>query len=404
MPGPKRAYEESHPWLTFELDAREFSHDLWMLLGEARSKCEHLAGVPLRPETARKLHGVYLAKGIAATTAIEGNTLSEEQVAELLAGELKLPPSQDYLRKEVENIVGALGEIFRRLEAGESISVQMILDFNRRVLDGAPDEADARPGEIRTHSVTVGRYRGAPAADCEYLLGRLSEWLNGSDFAPAGALGIVVGAMLAAVVGHLYIAWIHPFGDGNGRTARLVEFALLVRAGVPTPAAHLLSNHYNKTRAEYYRQLDAASRSGGKVAPFVHYAVQGFVDGLREQVTMVRNQQLDVAWRNHVHELFRDGKGPSKRRRDLVLALSRAKDPISLAEIMALAPVTKAYAGRSPKTLQRDLLAARAQGLVVDMPGGRWRARTELIQAFLPAHRLPGIPTATGIAAPPQPK
>lgn len=68
-------------------------------------------------------------------------------------------------------------------------------------------------------------------------------------------------AILKAIAAHLYLAWIHPF-DGNGRTARLMELRLLLAAGVTTPATHLLSNHYNLTRGEYYRQLDAASRTG----------------------------------------------------------------------------------------------------------------------------------------------
>ncbi len=77
---------------------------------------------------------------------------------------------------------------------------------------------------------------------------------------------------------HLYIAWIHPFGDGNGRTARFLEVKILLRAGIPTVAAHLLSNHYNATRSAYYRQLQRASASGGYVAPFIQYALQGFID------------------------------------------------------------------------------------------------------------------------------
>src|SRR6266545_5306177 len=40
------------------------------------------------------------------------------------------------------------------------------------------------PGEIRHRSVVVGNYRGAPAQDCEYLIERLCDWLNGPDFAP----------------------------------------------------------------------------------------------------------------------------------------------------------------------------------------------------------------------------
>src|SRR3989442_1040974 len=65
---------------------------------------------------------------------------------------------------------------------------------------------------------------------------------------------------------------------------------------------HLLSNHYNQTRAEYCRQLKAASDSGGDVIPFIEYAVTGFVEGLREQLKIIRYQQWDMVWRNYVHE------------------------------------------------------------------------------------------------------
>ena len=81
-----------------------------------------------------------------------------------------------------------------------------------------------------------------------------------------------------ALPAHLYIAWIHPFADGNGRTARLVEYQLLAGSGlVPTPAVHLLSNHYNLTRSYYYRVLDRSSRiRPWSPVEFIAYAVDGF--------------------------------------------------------------------------------------------------------------------------------
>lgn len=69
----------------------------------------------------------------------------------------------------------------------------------------------------------------------------------------------------------------------------MIEFHLLFAAGVPLPAAHLLSDHYNKTRTEYYRQLTFASRSGGDVLPFIRYALEGFLDGLRGQINLIRD-------------------------------------------------------------------------------------------------------------------
>ena len=110
-------------------------------------------------------------------------------------------------------------------------------------------------------------------------------------------------AMLSAVLAHLYIAWIHPFGNGNGRLARLVEVQILSESGiVPLVATNLLSDHYNKTRPEYYLALDAAQRN---VADFVKYAVRGFIGEIRGQVSEVRRESLEIHWESYVYEIFK---------------------------------------------------------------------------------------------------
>ena len=208
------------------------------------------------------------------------------------------------------------------------------------------------PGEIRRHSVTVGRYLGAPAGGLP--ASPRTSFAPGSrapDFTPQGGLELVY-AISKAVVAHVYLAWIHPFGDGNGRTARLVEFQILMVAGVPTPAAHLLSNHYNQTRAEYYRQLDAASRSGGNLIPFIDYAVQGFVDALRAQIEVIRTQQWDVAWRDFVYRSFgANPPAPHARQCQLVLALGEHGESVAIDKL----PSLESSAGG-------DVRAAIAQG------------------------------------------
>ena len=54
-------------------------------------------------------------------------------------------------------------------------------------------------------------------AECEALLARMCDWLNGSGFAGEGHMRLPT-AIIRASMAHLYLAWIHPFGDGNGRT------------------------------------------------------------------------------------------------------------------------------------------------------------------------------------------
>jgi Fic family protein len=378
----------SHPWISFRLDLTKAPVRLWVLLGEARSKCEHIAGVPLQPTIAAELHSVYLAKGALATTAIEGNTLTEEQVKGLLAGSLKLPASKEYLQREVQNIIEACSGVWTEVSGGQAplqITPARVRQFNRAVLDHLDVDEGVVPGQIRQHAVTVGRYRGAPAEDCDFLLEKLCSWLATAEFADPGGFGLVM-PLLQAVVAHLYLAWIHPFGDGNGRTARLVEFTILVSAGVPTAAAHLLSNHYNETRARYYRELDRASKSGGDPIPFLLYAVEGFVDQLHEQLKVVWAQQLVIAWNDFLHGLIGPDATPADRRRlDLVLAISRAPEPVALDDLAGLTPaLARAYGRRSLRTVRRDVDWALEQNLLVKQQNARFVANLGLILAFLP--------------------
>ena len=391
-----RTFERTHPWITFTINLRQASPLLWIALGEAISKCDHLAKVPLLPATAKRLHQITLAKGVAATTAIEGNTLTEAEVLKAVEGNLTLPPSKDYMRQEVENIIGACNGILELAAAGriQPLSIAIIKDYNRVVLTGLPPKEDLTAGEIRTHSVGVGNvYRGAPAEDCDYLLERLCAWLAGPDFKAPPGLDLIY-AIIKAVVAHLYLAWIHPFGDGNGRTARLLEFHLLLAAGISSPAAHLLSNHYNETRTEYYRQLDLASKSGGDIVPFISYAVTGFVDGLRAQLESVWEQAWYVTWRNFVHESFSGEQGDkANRQRRLLLDLGERADWVDLTEVATLTPqLAKDYGGRTSKTLQRDINDLELRNLV-ERDSKRVRARREIILSYLPPKRRDQAPS-----------
>ena len=385
-----RTFEKTHPWISFKLDLRAAPMGLWMTLGEIRSKCEHIAGVPLDSHTAELLYRLSLTRGVQATTAIEGNTLTEEQVRLRIEGKLQLPASQEYLGREVDNIVGACNKILEDLGNGKAVDLtpELISFFNLQVLEGLPVPDNVVPGRVRTYSVGVGSYRGAPAEDCEYLLQRLCDFIR-TERKGIQNLDRTSISVLLAVAAHLYIAWIHPFGDGNGRTARLVEFLLLLDGGVPAPAAHLLSNHYNLTRQRYYQELERASGSGGNVVPFIEYALQGFLDGLKQQLSEIRSYQLKMIWRDYISG-FLDNPDAGEyaivraRRRELLLALSERDKPVSISEIPLLTPgIARHYAKRTRKTLSRDLNALSSLGLV-EMNRDGVRAKTENVLAFLP--------------------
>ena len=390
-----REYLRTHPWISFRHHLERADPLHWTLLGEAAARCDQVAQAVLPPAEAREMHRLYLIKGARATTAIEGNTLSEEQIAALLEGRLDLPPSQEYLKREVDNVLEAVNGIFGEITGGRppALTPDWIAGANRRLLQGLEEhlEDGVVPGGIPTGPVGVLRYRGAPREDCAFLLDRLCKWLEGDNWParPDRHEDRTASAILRAVFVHLHVAWIHPFGDGNGRTARLAEFMILAREGVPSPCAHLLSNHYNLTRAEYYRQLDRSSRANsgrGDPLGFLLYSLQGFVDGLREQSRFIARIQLTLAWEHFVYgEFQRVPSSPAmRRRREVILALGRAGSAVRKRSIPDLSPdLARLYAERTGKTLARDMNWLMAHGFLERGKDG-YRAKVESLRALRP--------------------
>ena len=385
----QRPYERTHPWLTFAFDLGRLQHTDWLALGEAAAMIDRIAGAPLDPDVAEEVHRLYLARGALATTAIEGNTLSEAEARAVIDDRATLPPSRAYLGREIRNIVEACNMVAGEI-AGQGrfpLDVAGVERLNAMVLQGLEVDDHVEPGKVRKVNVSVGGYRCPDRRDTGFLLARLCEVLNGFPLPDENRCAF---SILKAVFAHLYFVWIHPFGDGNGRTARLIELAILLEAGLPQPACHLPSNHYNLTRTEYYRQLARASGQEDGIYGFASYAIRGFADGLREQVEVIREHQEAVAWTNFVHGQFGEGGGATeRRRRSLVLALSRQPEAVPVNRLPSLdATVARDYATVSNRTLLRDVEVLVRRNLLASGPDGV-RANRERIRAFLPWRNEP---------------
>jgi Fic family protein len=329
------------------------------LLGACDAIVSAICQIPLQPEYRDNLLHVSLIKGAQATTAIEGNTLTESEVRRVAEGE-QLAPSKEYQEREVRNVLDAMNEILADV-AGDSrdslITPDLIKRFHQFVGRELGQHFDAIPGRFRTDERVVGPYKCPRAEDVEALIRKLCDWLP-REFRFATGEQTFSQAVVQAIVTHVYLEWIHPFGDGNGRTGRLLEFYILLRAGNPDIASHILSNFYNETRPEYYRQLDQASKTRD-LSAFLRYAIQGYHDGLKEVLTAISDNSVQVAWRYLVHTLFAERpyrkKTVFKRRRRLALAIPPGH-VLTLNELALLTPeLAREYASLTPRTLLRDM-------------------------------------------------
>ena len=364
-------YPNTHPWLKFNLDLRDAPPKFWSLLADACVRCEFISDLPIRPEDWANLRRVFLERGARATTAIEGNTLSDAEVALLARGDLALPPSRAYLGVEVQNILDIYNHISNRVAKGETIplNADWVKHLNGRVMAGLRMSDGLVAGQTRNVDVGVGRYRCPPAAECDYLLDRLFQWLNDMDKVHIGEHKLAL-PILKSIVAHLYLLWIHPFADGNGRTARLLEHQILIAAGVPETATHLPSDFYNRTREAYYDRLDASSRSPDGVMEFLLYALQGFADELKEQMDYMARRVWRDTWTSYVRSEFQGRRGTAAARR-IELACNLTDEPVSRLAIPALTPaLARAYQGKTPRVLTRDLNALLRMGLIERRPDG----------------------------------
>jgi len=384
----------SHPHISFKR-YWQIDENTLFILGQCEAIIRIISAAPLEPETRRKLLQVSMRNGAQATTAIEGNTLSEEEIIKIDEGG-NLPPSKEYLQKEVQNVIAALNLIRSEVvfDGKEHlITPELITSFHYYIGKDLGDHFKAVPGQFRSagHDVIVGSYKPPLGKDVVSLVVRLCDWLKESFHYEDGKQHFIE-QVLQAIVTHVYIAWIHPFGDGNGRTARLIEFYILLRAGLPDIASHILSNHYNDTREEYYRQLEQAGKEKN-LSRFISYAVLGFRDGLNEVLDVVQKNVLKTAWRNHIYEVMDSKKAEGKtkaivkRRRDV--ALNFPTDSfVSIESLLNNNPAfIKAYANYSPMTLKRDLQELEKLELIVKQDD-TYKANIEILKQSMPLKKI----------------
>lgn len=376
--------------MTFEFETATLQPADWLMIGEAMSKCEHLAGVPLKPQAAQELASIYLARGVQATTAIEGNTLSEAEVKTIVEkGSAQVSESRQYLEREVRNIAICLDEIDQALQQGVRlpIGVDRLCTLNAKILDGIPDKPEVAPGHLREHDVAAGPYLAPHYTEMSTLTQSLVKWLETlrtTVTKESRREERFVNAVLAAILAHVYIAWVHPFGNGNGRLARLIEVQILSESGVvPIVATNLLSDHYNKTRNAYYLALDRAQRDIGS---FITYALRGFVDELREQIARVRTENLQVHWESFVYETFRQKPSTAARDRQRDVALNLRPDYLYSPEEVTELTITLArkYATCGVRVPARDMNDLVKLGLVTKQGRRRYRVLRDKIEAFIP--------------------
>lgn len=384
----------THDFISFPAKLLDISTRTWLLMGEVQASVNAIMALPLSPYDYDVLSRIYLAKALHGTTAIEGNTLSELEVFRIVNEDVSLDAQKGEQLPQIQNMIEAFALVAQDVISGDAtISLETLNRYQRIILKGLADEESL--GKIRAHKVEVGAYLAPPPEDCELLLEQFSAWLH-DDNAPALEYAgyELAWSIVKAVVAHVYFAWIHPYGDGNGRMARLIEQALLLRAGLPPAIAHVPSYFYSRTRLQYYAELqkthgeyvDGAYPSTGSLCGFIEYALAGFRDELEQMLSMIRIAQLGALQRDHIRRFFPATMTAAQQRRlrlATILLEAYPDTTLSFSEVMDMRDAGYLPdATQSDVSLDRDLEALIRMGILCSDYDG-YGANPEMLTGFI---------------------
>ena len=275
---------------------------------------------------------------VYSSLAIEQNTLSLDQVTDVIEGKRVLGPPKDI--QEVKNAY----EAYERMLSFDPFSVADLLTAHGMMMRGLIPEA----GRFRTGNAGVfqgGRliHAGTPAAYVPEVVEQLFSWLRESAQHP----------LIKSCVFHYEFEFIHPFADGNGRTGRLWQ-SLILQRWQPLFAWLPVESLIHEKQNEYYEALNDAN-SQGESTVFVAFMLSLIRDALKE----IRENQA-----RHVGDNVGDNVG---EKRKAILTILRRKPRASAKEIGLLMNL-------SSRQVERLLAGLKSDGRITRQgsPKGGW--------------------------------
>ncbi len=345
----------------------EETMELLLLSMKVSSLNSYIVEIPSYPKLPRSILKNELLRAIGSTTAIEGNTLTEEEIQEAFE---KADANTKLVRleQEVQNSREAYLFIRDLVAQGEHVpmSVELIRQVHKITTKGIDHIANV-PGKLRTGQVEFG-HPPQPSlfpteADVMEALQRFVSWCDTSD-----------ADLFTAIFSHYYLAEIHPFFDGNGRTVRAIEAFGFLSSGVLDP--HLffvLPNYCYRNRNEYLNSLRQV-RMTGNLNGFLRFCLRGLVEELEGIKSRIKSKVTEVMFKDYVHYLFREKKKTphnlTKRMVNLLELLVELRG-LSLQDFFRSPLVRALYSSVSESTRSRDLKKLRENRLIVEETRGR---------------------------------
>lgn len=270
---------------------------------------ERISHLPLTPTVLSSLRETARLFTTHYSTMIEGNRLEPNQVETVLKHEGHFP-GRERDENEVKGYYTALTQVEKWSAASHKIQERMVQTLHALVMSGGHSKVTPTPyregqNVIRDARTKTIVYMPPEAKDVPLLMKGMLDWINANVNH--------LSSPLIAAIAHYQFATIHPYYDGNGRTARLLTTLILHLGGYDLKGLYSLEEYYARNLGAYYEAISIGEshnyylgRAESDITKWVEYFVEGMAvsfenvmnrmeaeksQGLTDQSTLLR--QLD---------------------------------------------------------------------------------------------------------------
>lgn len=319
-----------------------------------------IRAAPVLPAVADQLRASARVGTVHYSNLIEGNELPLVEAERAARGQLS---ADSRAKIELVNYVRALDFIDASLDSGGlDLSVDFLKELHGTVTHGLgrDDDPHFKPhheGEWRDgvaividHLTGTKMHEGPPPDEVSPRMVAMFEWL-------AQKAGSQPPFVLAGVM-HYGVTDVHPFADGNGRVARLLQVALLMKAGLLPGRMFSFERFYAEDRGAYYAALRSVRERTLNMEPWLHY----FLGGLVEEYERVAATVADLSSMTQAGKVGPLRLSPGQERALTALRI-QGRHEFTRAEYERAGRVGRSSAGSDLRELVRhDILIPRGSG------------------------------------------
>jgi len=320
------------------------------LISEARTIIFNAALIPKWEVSLRR---EALLKSAHASTAIEGNPLSLAEVTALAEGRNIMAHRKD--KQEVLNYIEALDRI-PEFSKKAPFKIQDLLNVHKIVtketLDNSKDE-----GVFRNRQVVVGNrvtgeivFRPPDTKNVPKLINEFLEWFNSREVEK-------LNPVIEAGITHYELVRIHPFIDGNGRTARVMATLVLYKRGFDPKRFFALDDYYDYKRRHYYEALKKVEQETLDLTGWLEY----FTEGVAISIKAVQDKVISLS--KHIKVLRDKGQIALNAKQTRIVEWAVKNNRITSADIQEMFKISRQAAYKIiKKLLEMGVLKTKGRG------------------------------------------